>query len=251
MAQGAPGIPDPKLNQLLSCLGPRDWQLIAPHLQSHVLFPGDVLHKAGDEVTHSWFPCGPASAGFQIGDENGNAPVAVATIGREGAVGGIVSNGRVPAYTSAEVRDGGPFFSIRTAQLESLKALSVDLRHWFARYSDCLLAQILQNAACNARHTIRQRAARWLLDAAARTGGAEIRLTQEQLAMMLGVGRTFLTRTVRELRESGLVATRRGVFILKDEPALRAAACTCSSHVADHYREVMGGIYSHPANGGR
>jgi len=231
------------MNALLSCLNARDWQLIAPHLIAQKLQTGDILHKAGDEVTQTWFPCGPASAGFHVGDIGGNAPVNVAVIGSEGAVGGIVSNGRLAAYASAEVRDAGVFLMLRTPMLESLKGVSIDLRHWFARYSDCLLAQVFQNAACNARHTIRQRAARWLLDTASRTGREEITLTQEQLATMLGVGRTFVTRTLRDLRDAGLIATRRGVLYLNDRPGLTALACDCSDHIAGHYQEVMAGVY--------
>lgn len=247
----AQGLSDPRTNLLLSSLGARDWELIAPHLQLHTQAPGDVLHKAGDEVTQTWFPCDDASAGFVIGDIDGEAPVDVATIGREGAVGGIVSNGRLAAYASAEVRNGGQFLMIRTQQLESLKALSLDLRHWFSRYSDCLLAQLFQNAACNARHTIRQRASRWLLDTAERSGRDEIALTHEQLAVMLGVGRTFVTRTIRELRDAGMISTRRGLFCLADKPALTLAACDCSQQITRHYREVMGGIYTSQAQGGR
>lgn len=244
-------LPDPRTNLLLSSLGTRDWELIAPHLQVHKLAAGEVLHKAGDEVTQTWFPCDDASAGFLIGDSDGEPPVDVATIGREGAVGGIVSNGRLAAYASAEVRNGGQFLMIRTAQLESLKALSLDLRHWFARYSDCLLAQLFQNAACNARHTIRERAARWLLDSVARSGQEEVALTHEQLAVMLGVGRTFVTRTIRELRNSGIISTRRGMFCLVDKPALTLAACDCSQQITRHYRDVMAGIYNPQAQGGR
>jgi hypothetical protein len=63
----------------------------------------------------------------------------------------------------------------------------------FSRYSDCLLAQIFQTAACNAIHTIIQRT--WLLAGVARTNKLEFEMTQDQLAEMLGVGRTFVTRT--------------------------------------------------------
>lgn len=237
------GLPDPSINDLLACLSQADWQLIAPHLHAHRLQTGDILHKAGEEVTQTWFPCDAASAGLQVGDVGGNAPVDVAVIGKEGAIGGIVSNGRLAAYTTAQVREGGVFMVIRTAQLEAVKSQSLHLRHWFARYSDCLLAQVFQNAACNARHTIRQRAARWLLDTAARTGSDEIRMTQERLAIMLGVGRTFITRTIQDLRAAGLLRTSRGVMYFDDRDRLRELACDCSDHISSHYLEVMGEVY--------
>lgn len=235
-------------NRLLSRLSDDDWQRLARHLMAHELSPGDVLQKAGDEVLQTWFPCGPASAGFQVWTDIDSPAVDVGTIGSEGAVGGIVSNGRVPAYASAEVRSPGLFLSIRITQLERAKTESLTLRHWFARYSDCLVAQLFQNSACNATHTIRQRAARWLLATAESYGGDEVPMTQEQLARILGVGRTFITRVVGELRTSGLIATRRGLFILTDPKALRAAACGCSDFIARHCDTVMEGIY--PPNPG-
>ncbi|WP_322994186.1 Crp/Fnr family transcriptional regulator [Castellaniella sp.] len=233
---------------LLSSLSEEDWSLVSRHLFRMEMKAGDIMQKAGDEVMQTWFPCDAASASFQISTDDGRNAIDVATIGREGAIGGIVSNGRVPAYASAGVRNGGMFLSIRTAHLENVKSQSISLRHWFARYSDYLVAQLFQNSACNATHTIRQRAARWLLDTAHRTGTNEVVLTHEQLATMLGVGRTFVTRTVKELRDSGLVMTRRGTFMLPDPMALRAVSCDCSDHIATHFNMVMSGIY--PASSG-
>lgn len=230
-------------NLLLSRLHDEDWQRIARHMSAREMSAGEVLQKAGDEVTYTWFPCGAASAGFQVWVDIDSSAIDVGTIGSEGAIGGIVSNGRVPAYATAEVRSPGLFLAVRTTHLEKAKLESLALRHWFSRYSDCLIAQIFQNAACNAAHTIRQRAARWLLATAERTGTSQVALTHEQLAGLLGVGRSFVTRTVRELRESGLVETRRGAFVLNDKAGLRAASCDCSDEIAAHFTRVMSGIY--------
>jgi Mn-dependent DtxR family transcriptional regulator len=68
-------------------------------------------------------------------------------------------------------------------------------------------------------------------------------MTHEQLAEMLGVGRTFVTRTVSRLRNEGLIETGRGVFIVKDEAALRQKACRCTTTIEDHFDVVLHGIY--------
>jgi CRP-like cAMP-binding protein len=182
-------------------------------------------------------------AGFCIATNANNVAVDVALVGREGAVGGIVSNGHVPAYATAQVRFGGRFLRIKTAALEQAKLDSISLRHWFSRYSDCLLAQVFQTSACNAAHTISQRTAKWLLAGVSRTSGTEFAMTQEQLAEMLGVGRTFVTRVVKRLREQGTIATRRGIFVIKDEALLRGTACGCTAAIEDHYDTVLHGIY--------
>jgi CRP-like cAMP-binding protein len=230
-------------NALLSKLSEGDRARLAPHMLVFDLKPLHVLQSAGETVVDTWFPCGSAMAAFCVGANHNETAVEVALVGNEGAIGGIVSNGQLPAYATAQVRFAGRFLRIKTSALEQAKLDSITLRHWFSRYSDCLLAQSFQTAACNASHTIRQRTAKWLLAAAGRTEGAEFAMTQEQLAEMLGVGRTFVTRIVRSLRDEGLVATRRGVFIIRDEAALRNASCACSLAVEEHFDAVLHGIY--------
>jgi hypothetical protein len=230
-------------NELLAKLSASDRQGLSPHMMMFEFQAGDVLQRAGDEVAHTWFPTRSATAAFCVWNEEHGNFVEVATVGREGAIGGIVSNGHVPAFATSIVQFGGHFLRVRTAALEQAKLDSIALRHWFSRYSDCLLAQIFQSTACNATHTIRQRTAKWLLSAVARTGGGEFEMTHEQLAGMLGVGRTFVTRVIRQLREENLIATRRGVFIVKDEAALQKRSCACSTVVAEHFDIVLHGIY--------
>ena len=112
--------------------------------------------------------------------------VETALVGREGAIGGIVSEGRLPAYARAEVQYPGPFWRISVADLEAAKTGSGSLRHVFMHYADCLVTQIFQAAACSATHTIEQRSAKWLLAAYERTGSCTVPITQEQLGSMLG-----------------------------------------------------------------
>ena len=149
----------------------------------------------------------------------------------------------MPSYATARVVHGGQFLRIKIAALEQAKLASITLRHWFARYSDCLLAQVFQTAACNATHTVTQRTAKWLLAAAARTGKTDFIVTQQELAEMLGVGRTFVARTVRRLREENVLASRRGSFIIKDEAKLRALSCQCTVAIENHFDAVLHGIY--------
>lgn len=229
-------------NGLLATLNDADRRRLAPHIMVFDLEANETLQDAGDEVLHTWFPCGSAMAAFCIAVDD-TAAVEVALVGSEGAIGGIVSNGHVPAFATAQVRFAGRFLRIKTSALEHAKLDSISLRHWFSRYSDCLLAQVFQTAACNATHTIMQRAAKWLLAAASRTQRSEIALTHEQLAEMLGVGRTFVTRIVSRLREEELIATRRGKVIIKDEIALRDRSCSCTTSIENHFDTVLHGIY--------
>jgi hypothetical protein len=238
----APTAEDLTNNALLASLSKADQDLLIPHMLVCDLNADEALQKAGHQVSDTWFPCGPAMAAFRLRLRDGSA-VEVALVGREGAIGGIVSNGQVPAFATAKVLFGGRFLRVKTAALEQAKLDSLTLRHWFSRYSDCLLAQVFQTSACNAAHTIAQRTAKWLLAAMSRTRGPEFAMTHVQLAEMLGVGRAFVTRVVAKLREAGTIETRRGIFIVKNEPMLRDIACDCTMTIEDHFDVVLRGIY--------
>lgn len=138
---------------------------------------------------------------------------------------------------------GGAFFRIDLRELEEAKASSLTLRYLFARYADCLMAQVFQSVACNAAHSIEQRSAKWLLAAAERTGADDIALTQEQLAAMLGVGRSYLSRVIHDLRKRGVIETRRGRIGIRNGDGLRALACECNTSVSRHFDDVLKGVY--------
>ena len=99
---------------------------------------------------------------------------------------------------------------MQIADLEKAKQQSPTLGNLFSRYADCLAAQIFQAGACNAAHSIEQRTAKWLISAVERTGGPDIPLTQEQLAVMLAVGRSYISRVLRILKQRGILEFRRG-----------------------------------------
>jgi CRP-like cAMP-binding protein len=229
-------------NGLLAVLIEEDRIRLAPQMTVIDMPANGILHRAGDNVVDTWFPLGSTLAAFCLETEGGDV-IDVALVGREGAIGGIVSDGHLPAYSTAIVRSPGRFIRIKTSALEQIKLQSIARRHWFSRYSDCLLAQVFQIAACNAKHTIKQRAARLLLAARARTGDAELAITQDQLADMLGVGRTFVSRVIGEMRKADIVQSRRGQLIIRDEARLRELSCRCTTAIEDHFDKVLHGIY--------
>lgn len=229
-------------NNFLRELRPADAALIEPHLEEWAGENGVILYEPGDTVEWVYFPCGPSLISFLVVLEDGRA-VETALVGREGAVGGIVSQGRLPAYARAEVQFPGRFLRMRSAELEAVKTRSMTLRHLFARYADCVMAQIFQAVACNAAHTIEQRTAKWLLSAMQRTGSHEVPLTQEQLANMMGVGRSYISRILQNLKARGFLKTMRGRMCVTDTVALEGLACGCNYAVRRHFDEVLSGVY--------
>lgn len=229
-------------NGLLRSLHSDDFALLKPLLQRWKAEPGSVIYEPGDDVKHAYFPCGSSLIAFMVMMQDGR-DIETALVGREGAAGGIVSNGRLPAFARAIVLSSGQFLRIETVALEEAKTKSLTLRHLFARYSDCLLAQVFQSVACNAVHTIEQRASRWILAAIDRTGGDELPMTQDQLAGMLGVGRSYVNRVLKTLKAAGVLSTRRGGLRVCDIGALQQKSCECTDTIRKHFDEVLRGVY--------
>jgi len=123
--------------------------------------------------------------------------------------------------------------------LEKAKSQSKFLGNLFCRFSDYLLAEVMQSATCNSFHTIQQRAARWLLTAQDRAG-SRLELTQESLAGLLGVQRTTVNAVARELQDEGLITTRRGVIQVHDRPGLERRSCECYSRVENFFGDILG-----------
>ena len=199
---------------------------------------GHLLHEKGSDVSRAIFPLGQAAISLAADIDNGRT-VEVASVGSEGALGGIVSCGHSPAAARATVLMGGRFLSLPMDFVEQAKATSGHLRNIFCRYSDYLLAQIMQSVACNTFHPIEERAARWLLTAQDRAGD-KLRLTQEEMARLLGVQRTTINAVVRALQDEGLVTTRRGAIEIVSRDGLLRRTCTCYRSVEDYFGDVIG-----------
>ncbi|THD65159.1 MAG: Crp/Fnr family transcriptional regulator [Bradyrhizobium sp.] len=230
-------------NNLLRRLNASDFALIAPHLAHEEAAPDDLLYNPGDDVEIVHFPCGPSLASYLVPNEDGR-DVETILVGREGAVGGIVSEGYLPAYTRITVKFGGPFVRLHVVKLNAAKAKSATLRNIFARYADCMMAQMFQSTACNAIHSIEQRTAKWIVSAMERADGDNVvPLTHEQLATLLGVGRSYTSRVIQTFKAEGVLETRRGSFLVQNPEALKIRACLCNEAVKNHFEEVLRGVY--------
>lgn len=234
---------DRPFNNLLRRLNNADFALIEPHLVPADTGPNDLLYNPGDDVETVHFPCGPSLVSYLVANEDGR-DVETILVGREGAVGGIVSQGYLPAYTRIVVKFGGPFVRMNIGKLDAAKSTSRTLRNVFARYADCMLAQIFQSTACNAIHSIEQRTAKWIIAAMERTEGNEVvPLTHEQLSTLLGVGRSYASRVIQTFKAEGVLETRRGSILVRNPDALRIRACLCNEAVKNHFEEVLRGVY--------
>jgi len=225
-------------NRLLSTFSREARALIEPFGMIVEFDAGDMVLERGAQVESSVFPVGPTMISLVV-DLSGNRSVEVTSIGREGAVGGIVSCGHAPAFSHAKVLVAGPALRVPMQALEDAKSRSHFIGNVFCRYSDYLLSSVMQSVACNAFHSIPERAARWLLHAQDRAGD-RIELTQEALAGLLGVQRTTVNAVIKELSSEALITASRGTLRVIDRAGLKRRSCECYQRLQDHYAAVVG-----------
>ncbi|MEJ7812389.1 MAG: Crp/Fnr family transcriptional regulator [Gemmatimonadaceae bacterium] len=224
-------------NRLLRALPTEEYERLAPSMETVPLPFKFTLYEAGAPIVHVYFP--QAGMISMISEMKDGAAVEVGTVGNEGMAG-------LPIFLGAETMPTRAFTQIpgeATRISAAIFALAADempsLQRVMRRYTQALLNQIAQSAACNRMHTIEERCARWLLMSHDRTGSDYIALTQEFLAEMLGVRRAGVTVAAGKLQKAGLIAYRRGTVSVLDREGLQAASCECYRIVREEYDRLI------------
>jgi CRP-like cAMP-binding protein len=220
-------------NRLLAALPPDDYRRLRPFLEP-VALKHRQLHASGERQRQVYFPLdGLCSIVATMGD---GRMVEVATVGCEGMTGiAAIFGGRHPAgdvivqfpntsadvmpidVFSAEMARRGPFYDV------------------VSRYANVLLAFVMQSAACNGLHAAHERCARWLLHTHDRVGKDTFQLTQEFLAVMLGVRRATITVIASEFQRANLVEFGRRRITILDRKGLEATACECYQAIRSQF----------------
>ena len=220
-----PSIANRNNNRLLAAIPQPIYAVLQPHLKEVTLKQRKVLFEPGDALDRIYFPQNGMISLLIITTDG--AGIEAATIGREGAVGLQRGLGKRRAFTRATVQVGGTLSVIEADRFEKAVHEHEVLRNTIATYTEVLLAEAQQIAACNALHTADARLARWLLQTRDRIESAMLPLTQEFLAQMLGVRRTTVTLVAGSLQAAGLIEYRRGRIEILDAARLEDAACEC------------------------
>jgi len=211
-------------NRLLAALPSRDFSLLAPHLREVLLFPGDVLHRPGEQITQVYFLQSGIVSLMAIME--GGRSVETVSIGNEGAVGTIEGFGALYAFTSARVQVAGAASRIAGPVFRRLIDESLELKEAINHYHMTVMAHVQQTSACNTLHDLTQRLSRILLISADRCNN-EIQLSHEALAEMLGVRRSSVTTAARALRDTRAIDYRRAPIRVLDRKKLEKLVCEC------------------------
>jgi CRP-like cAMP-binding protein len=209
-------------NHLLASMTPEDFDLLQPYLEPVSLRAHEVLVEPGRTIEHLFFMDGGLASVVIEGHTRNQSEVAM--VGREGMTGIPVLLGMDRTPHKSFVQVAGPARRIGVAHLQQAIRRSPALHAHLLRFVNDFLLQVAETAFANARFHLDQRLARWMLMASDRLGEADVPLTHEFLALMLGVRRPGVTETLHVLEGVRAIRSRRGKISILDRQALRTVA---------------------------
>lgn len=223
-------------NSLLARLSASDLEALSPHLSVIKLDRHDVLGEPFRSLDKVYFPhSGILSFVVEL---PGGGGAETGVVGKDGAFGGIQALGHGVCLNRVVVQIPGEASVMPLAPLRKLLAEMSSLREAVVRFEQFFLAQAQQTAACNAHHPIQQKLCKWLGRMYDLTG-ADLPLTQEFIAIMLGVRRTSVTDAAIALHQLEIIDYNRGKIRIRDVPALERNACECLGDVRGHFRRLF------------
>src|SRR5215217_1695555 len=222
-------------NNLLAALPEHEYRRLLPDLQRVELTCGQVLYQPGEEIQYTYFPLNSVICLIALMENGSN--IGVGIVGKEGMVGLPLFLGSNSPPNQALVEIGGGAIRLRAGVFRKAAEES-GFNSLLHLYTQAVLTQAAQAAACNRFHTIRPALANWLLSIHDRTGRPELRITHELISTMMGVRRAGVTNAVLELQDEGLIRGTRGLIHVIDRRGLEAASCECYELVKKEFNRL-------------
>lgn len=234
----APVVPQgPELNHLLAALPPPDFARLGPRLEPVVLRLGDSLYGPDELMAYAYFPT-TAIVSLHYLTESG-ASAETAGVGNEGVVGIALFMGGNTTSSSAVVQTAGLGYRLEARLLKEEFERGGFVQKLLLRYTQALMTQMSQTAACNRHHAIEQQLCRWLLLTLDRAPTNEMIITQELVANMLGVRREGITEAAGRLQDAGYIRYRRGHLTVLKREGLETLACECYAVVKEEVARLL------------
>jgi len=223
-------------NALLDGLPADDHAALAVGLEWVTMRLGDRLYEPGVALRHAYFP---ATAVVSLHYVTRSGATAETTgVGNEGMVGIPLFMGGGATSSSAVVHTGGQGWRLERSLLQSHFERSGALQRTLLRYTQALMTQITQTAACYRHHSVEQQLSGWLMATLDRMPPGELVMTQELLGSLLGVRRESITQAVGRLQHLGHIRCRRGHISVLNVDGLSACACECYNVVRTESRRL-------------
>ena len=230
-------ITTPNQNHLLAALPEEVFERISPHLELLSMPLGEVLYEPGQQLQHVYFPT-TAIVSLQYLMESG-ASTEIASVGNEGVLGFSLFLGGNTTPSLATVQSAGCGYRLKARLMMEEFNRAGPMMRLMLRHTQALLTQMSQIAACNRHHSIQQQMCRWLLLTLDRLPPQELVMTQELIAIMLGVRREGITEAAGNLQRAGLISYRRGHITVLDRPGLESSTCECYQVVKKEFQRLL------------
>ena len=212
-------------NHLLAALGIEVQARVFQHLELVQLPLGKVLYESGDVMPYVYFPTDSIVSLLYVMQDGASAEISV--VGNEGVVGIALFMGGESTTSRAVVQSGGCAFRLQAQLLKDEFGRHGELLVLLLRYTQSLITQTAQTAACNRHHSVDQQLCRWLLLSLDRLPGTRLTMTQELIANMLGVRRVGVTEAAGKLQKLGAIEYSRGQITIKNRPQVERMCCEC------------------------
>ena len=216
-------------NRLLAALPPKDYAQLASGLEPVTITYGEVLYEPGEPMREVYFPSNCLVSLLTLVEDH--RALEVGLVGREGMIGASLALGAAKSSVRALVQGTGTAMRMNAKRFLREFRRSQALQRVLLQFTERLMVQISQTAACNRFHLVEARLARSLLMTAERMCSPEFHLTHEFLAGMLGVRRVGVTVAATALQRRGFIQYRRGNITILDQQGLEEACCPCYRHL--------------------
>jgi CRP-like cAMP-binding protein len=228
---------NPRHNQLLAALPQESWQRWLPHLE-HVTLPlAQVLYEPGGTLSHVYFPTTAIVSLLYVMQNGESAEIAV--VGNDGVVGVSLFMGGDSTSSRALVQSAGGAYRLTAQLMKEEFDRGGPVLHLLLRYTQALITQMVQTAACNRHHSLDQQLCRWLLLSLDRLQGTEMVMTQTLIAHMLGVPLMGATEGALKLQTAGLIDYAQGRIRVLDRRGLEKRTCECYAVVKKEYDRLL------------
>lgn len=235
-----PTLNSPNQNHLLAALPTAEFERLAQHLEPAPLLLGKILFEPGGQLQHAYFPT-TAIVSLHYVTESG-ASAETAGVGNEGVVGVSLFMGGDTTPSSAVVKTAGHAYRLDSRLLKQEFSRGGVMQRLLLRYTQALMMQTMQTAACNRHHSVEQQLCRWLLSTVDRVTSHELVITQDLVASMLGVRREGITEAAGNLQRAGLIRYRRGHIAVLDRGGLERRVCECYAVVKTELGRLLSDV---------
>lgn len=196
-----------------------------------------MLYEPGDTLSHVYFPTTAIVSLLYVRKNGQSAEIAV--VGNDGVIGVSLFMGGDSTSSRALIQSAGGAYRLSAQLMKEEFDRAGPLLHLLLRYTQALMTQMVQTAACNKHHSLDQQLRRRLLLGLDRLQGTEMVMTQKLVSHMLGVPPEIATAGALKLQAAGLIEYARGRIRVLDRQRLEKRSYECYAVVKKEYDRLL------------